>query len=98
MKKLWKEVKILNKINKKIDAHKIIERKNYHKKTEAEIFNETKALEEIETKSRELEIKLTKKKVLKWYWWARNKEKTNNENRDRENNKVNKIQGHKIII
>ena len=62
MKKLWKEVKILNKINKKIDAHKIIERKNYRKKTEAEIFNETKALEEIETKSRELEIKIMKKR------------------------------------
>ena len=32
MTKLLKEVKTLNKINKKIDKHNIIERKNYHRK------------------------------------------------------------------
>ena len=50
-----------NNINKKIDKHKMIKRINI-KRIEAEIFDEIKAVEEIETKSKKLETKIMRKK------------------------------------
>ena len=45
---------------KKIDKHKVIERINI-KEIESEILDETKALDEMETKLRKLETKAMKK-------------------------------------
>ena len=43
------------------------------KEIESEILDETKALEEIETKLEKWMTTIMKKKpVLEWYWWAKN--------------------------
>ena len=58
---LLEEQKKLEKTIQKIDKHKVIERINI-KEMESEILDETKALEEIETKLRKLETKVMKKR------------------------------------
>ena len=58
---LLEEQKKLEKTIQKIDKHKVIERINI-KEMESEILDETKALEEIETKLRKLETKAMKKR------------------------------------
>ena len=58
---LLEENKKLEKINKKIEKHEIIERINI-KEIESEILDETKALEEIETKLEKLETTIMKKR------------------------------------
>ena len=45
----YKEIKKLEEINKKIEKHEMLERISI-KEIESEILDETKALEEIETK------------------------------------------------
>ena len=54
------------------------------KRTEAEIFDDIKVLEEIETKLRELEIKKNEKRFCNEIDEKGNTEKTNNENRERK--------------
>ena len=57
---LLEEQKKLEKTIQKIDKHKVIERINI-KEIESEIPDETKALDEMETKLRKLETKAMKK-------------------------------------
>ena len=61
---LLEEQKKLEKTIQKIEKHKVIERINI-KEIESETFDETKALEEIETKLRKLETKVMKKRFWK---------------------------------
>ena len=58
---LLEEQKKLEKTIQKIDKHKVIERINI-KEIESEIPDETKALDEMETKLRKLETKAMKKR------------------------------------
>ena len=58
---LLEEQKKLEKTIQKIEKHKVIERINI-KEIESETLDETKALEEIETKLRKLETKVMKKR------------------------------------
>ena len=58
---LLEEQKKLEKTIQKIEKHKVIERINI-KEIESETLDETKALEEIETKLRKLETKAMKKR------------------------------------
>ena len=53
-------IKKLKKINQKLEKHEIIERINI-KEIETEILNETKAIEEIETKLEKLKTVIMKK-------------------------------------
>ena len=59
---LLEEQKKLEKTIQKIEKHKVIERINI-KEIESETLDETKALEEIETKLRKLETKVMKKRL-----------------------------------
>ena len=61
---LLEEQKKLEKTIQKIEKHKVIERINI-KEIESETLDETKALEEIETKLRKLETKVMKKRFWK---------------------------------
>ena len=58
---LLEEQKKLEKTIQKIEKHKVIERINI-KEIESETLDETKALEEIETKLRKLETKVMKER------------------------------------
>ena len=60
---LSEENEELEKINRKIEKHEIIERINI-KEIESEILDETKALEEIEIKLSKLKTTIMKKRFL----------------------------------